>query len=230
MARIAFALLVGAAASAQAAVVVPPQAELKSVSDRLHTTVVEIRAQSSVPVAGELSNYGTGVLIGNGLAVTTLHTVGTIEDGKLQTAAHVDALIPAHGPAVADLVAWFPDLDLAILRLEGTTALTAAPFAAEVPPNGEPLVAMGTDEDSITVVGVTLAAANEDQLLLSSTRRVDSRFWGGPVFDVRGELVGITIPSLSAPKALSAGALRKLLDEVQKDPKDATASPSASTE
>jgi len=221
--------LVGVAFAAEAAVVVPPQAELKSVSDRLHTTVVEIRAQSSVPVAGELSNYGTGVLIGNGLAVTTLHTVGTLQDGKLQSAAHIDALIPDRGLAVADLVASFPDLDLAILRLEGATALTAAPFAAEAPPAGEPLVAMGTDEDSITVVGVTLAAASEDQLLLTSSRRVDSRFWGGPVFDVRGELVGITLPSLSAPKALSAGALRKLLDEAQKDSKQ-PATPSASTE
>lgn len=108
--------------------------------------------------------YGTGVLVGGGLAVTTLHTLGAVAPGGIHAASEIEALVPDVGPLSAEIVAWFPELDL-----------------------------------------------------------VDSRFWGGPLFDSRGQLVGLTVLSLGQPRALGSIALRGLLDEVRQHEADATA-------
>ena len=167
--------------------------------------------------------YGTGVRLGGGLAVTTLHTRGAVRPGGIQPASEIEALVSDIGPMPAEIVAWFPDLDLAILRLSGGSSLAGPTLAAEPPARGEPLVAMGTDEEAVSVVGVTVAAANDDHLLLTSLRRVDSRFWGGPLFDARGQLVGITVLSLAQPKALGSVAFRALLDQVRQHEAGASA-------
>lgn len=230
MARIGLVLLLCAGArGAQAAVVVPaaPESELESVADRLHSTVIAVRARTPVEAGDggtmDAPIYGTGVLVGGGLAVTTLHTLGEVVPGGVHASSEIEALVSEIGPVPAAIVAWFPELDLAILRLAGASSLSGPALAEEPPAQGESLIAMGTDEEAVSVVGVTVAAANHRNLLLTSSRRVDSRFWGGPVFDPRGRLVGITVLSLGQPKALSSTALRGLLDKVRQHEADATA-------
>jgi len=68
---LALALAVGGAA--RAAVTLPSDSGTpwKDLADRLHSTVIEVHGQLSP----ESVSYGTGVLIGNRLAVTTLHAV-----------------------------------------------------------------------------------------------------------------------------------------------------------
>ena len=73
-----------AAGAAPAAVIVPsePAAAWKAVADKLHSTVIEVRGLAPPPTRGpegaqemETVTFGTGVLIGSGLAITTLHAV-----------------------------------------------------------------------------------------------------------------------------------------------------------
>jgi S1-C subfamily serine protease len=207
---------------AHAAVVIPQNdggTAFKSVADRVHSSVVAVRAQAALPVAEgngpqavvQTPSFGTGVLLGNGLAVTTLHTVGNLLPGRVVPWNDIEVLVPDAGFVGATLVGWFPDLDLAVLRLASARAGESVELADTSPPVGEALLAMGTDDDAVTVIGVNVAAVKGDQLLLSSPRRIDSRYWGGPLFDIHGRLAGINLPSLT-PRALTSPALAGLLE------------------
>jgi S1-C subfamily serine protease len=178
--------------------------QLKDVADRLHATVIEVRSSAAASADVETATYGSGVLIGDGLALTTLHTVSG--GGK------IEVLAPAGGTVTAKLAGGFPQIDLAVLRLDDAAALPSAPLADQPPAVGDALIAMGTDDDVVTAVGVTVAAINGDLLVLASNRRVDSRFWGGPIFDTQGRLVAIGIATLAQPGAVTAAALRTLLE------------------
>jgi hypothetical protein len=50
-----------------------------------------------------------------------------------------------------------------------------------------------------------------ETLLLTSSSGVDSRYWGGPIFDAEGRVAGISLPSLT-PKALTSVALAAMLE------------------
>ena len=215
------ALVVAAGTSARAAVIVPddPHAAFKAVADRLHSSVIAVRARAVValPPGSDAQRsvqtpvFGTGVLIGDGLAITTLHTVAAVVPGKITAWSDIEALVQDSGPVQAKITAWFPELGLAVLRLAKTATAEDAVFAAEPPAAGEALVAMGTDDETVSVVGVTVAAVRGDELVLTSTRRVDSRYWGGPLFDVHGRLAGITLPSLT-PRAVNSQAIAGLVE------------------
>ena len=176
--------------------------QLKDVADRLHDTVIEVR--SSATVAGvQVPTFGAGVLIGGGLALTTLHTVSA--------GASVEVLVQGSGSTTATMVGGFPQVDLALLRIDAPGALPSAPLAEEAPAVGAPLIAMGAGEDTIEAVGVNVLAREGDLLLLGSTRPVDSRYWGGPLFDAAGRLVAVSVASLALPRAVTASAIRALL-------------------
>jgi S1-C subfamily serine protease len=224
-AHVLVVVLLGCAAGARAAVIGPMEqkGEFESLADRLRSIVIEVRATAAVVVPGANSapevlqtpSFGTGVLLGDGLAVTTLHTVGVVLPGRMTAWSDIEASVPDLGKVAAQVVAWFPELDLAVIRLEGAVSIGAAPLATETPGAGELLIAMGVDEDAVRVVGVTVAGVSGDQLILASSRRIDSRYWGGPVFDLKGRLVGISLPS-PTPKALTSVAFGTLLDRVRK--------------
>ncbi|HUJ27232.1 MAG TPA: serine protease [Myxococcales bacterium] len=204
-----------------AAVVMPsdPQAALKSVADRVHSAVIEVRAEAAVVVPGDAGDtlvptatFGAGVLVGNGLAVTTLHTVGMVAPGKFAPWKNIEVLLPRHGVVSGELLGWYPEYDLAVLRVPD--AVDAPPaLATELPAPGAPLLAMGADDQAVNVVGVQLAGVSGDVLLLTSVHAVDSRYWGGPVFDAQGRLAGITLPAVM-PRALSSVALASLLQHL----------------
>jgi S1-C subfamily serine protease len=213
-----------AAGAAPAAVIIPsePAAAWKAVADRLHSTVIEVRGLAPPSTPGpegtlemETITFGTGVLIGNGLAVTTLHAVAQPSaSGKMIPLQDVQVLVPDLGSVDARVIAGAPDLDIAILALpEPAASVEGAPFASETPMAGESLVAMGAGDGSVSVLGVLVSSVNGDLFTLLSKRMMDSRFWGGPLFDSRGQLAGIQLTSVGPSKAISARTIQWLLDQ-----------------
>ena len=213
-----------AAGAAPAAVIIPSEsaAAWKAVADRLHSTVIEVRGLAAPPARGadgalemETVSFGTGVLIGNGLAVTTLHAVAQPSaGGKMIPLQDVQVLVPDLGSVDARVIAGAPDLDVAILAIgEPGASVEGAPFASETPWAGESLVAMGAADGSVSVLGVVVSSVNGDLFTLQSKRMMDSRFWGGPLFDSRGQLAGIQLTSVGASKAISARTIQWLLDQ-----------------
>jgi S1-C subfamily serine protease len=201
-------------AGAAHAYVVRPDASSspwKAVADRVHATVIEVHGAEGENTV----TYGAGVLIGHGLAVTTLHAVAVPSAaGKMTPLKDVRVLVPDVGPMDARVMAGAPDLDLAILRLSSEGAsLAGAPISAEPPAEGEVLVAMGAGDDAITALGVVVSAVSGDLFALTSKRMIDSRFWGGPLFDAEGRLVGIQLTSLGSSKAISARVIQRMLDQ-----------------
>ncbi|TMA20133.1 MAG: trypsin-like peptidase domain-containing protein [Deltaproteobacteria bacterium] len=182
-----------------------PAKQLKEVADRLHETVIEVHGTAAAAAGVETPTFGSGVLIGGGLALTTLHTVAG--------GGNVEVQVQGAGTLVAKVVGGFPQIDLAVLRLDNAAALPSAPLADQPPAVGDALIAMGTDEDAVSAVGVSVAAVNGDLLVLAGNRRVDSRFWGGPIFDTQGRLVAIVVATLAVPGAVTASSLRTLLQQ-----------------
>jgi len=182
-----------------------PAKQLKEVADRLHETVIEVHGTAAAAAGVETPTFGSGVLIGGGLALTTLHTVAG--------GGNVEVQVQGAGTLVAKVVGGFPQIDLAVLRLDNAAALPSAPLADQPPAVGDALIAMGTDEDAVSAVGVSVAAVNGDLLVLAGNRRVDSRFWGGPIFDTQGRLVAIVVATLTVPGAVTASSLRTLLQQ-----------------
>ena len=182
-----------------------PAKQLKEVADRLHETVIEVHGTAAAAAGAETPTFGSGVLIGGCLALTTLHTVAG--------GGNVEVQVQGAGTLVAKVVGGFPQIDLAVLRLDNAAALPSAPLADQPPAVGDALIAMGTDEDAVSAVGVSVAAVNGDLLVLAGNRRVDSRFWGGPIFDTQGRLVAIVVATLTVPGAVTASSLRTLLQQ-----------------
>ena len=182
-----------------------PAKQLKEVADRLHETVIEVHGTAAAAAGVETPTFGSGVLIGGGLALTTSHTVAG--------GGNVEVQVQGAGTLVAKVVGGFPQIDLAVLRLDNAAALPSAPLADQPPAVGDALIAMGTDEDAVSAVGVSVAAVNGDLLVLAGNRRVDSRFWGGPTFDTQGRLVAIVVATLAVPGAVTASSLRTLLQQ-----------------
>jgi S1-C subfamily serine protease len=184
---------------------------LRSVADRLHTSVIEVKASRDE----EEVSWGTGVLLGNGLALTALHSVSAASaDGHIAPMSSIAAIVYDHGAVRAHVVAVAEELDLALLRLDSGVMPEAAPLASEPPSVGDHLVAMGARNEEIVAAGVTVSkSAVDGSLVFTSPRTVDSRFWGGPVFDGEGHLTAMTLESMGAIKAVSIASLRSLIDQ-----------------
>ena len=103
--------------------------------------------------------------------------------------------------------------DLAILLLSDKGAtLVGAPLATEVPAEGDRLIAMGAADNAIEVTGVIVSRVSGELFTRASRRTIDSRFWGGPLFDEQGRLVDILLASVSGTKAVSARVIQRVLD------------------
>jgi len=216
------AVALAAASGARAAVVLrtDPADAFKPIADKLHGTVIDVRGRASVTTDGgqqglETLTHGTGTLLGNGLAVTSLHAVALPSpEGKLVPLAYVEVLVPGKGTMQAQVIAGVADLDIAILALPAAAAaLEAAPLAPDLPASGDALIAMAVDDEAVIGVGVEVAAVDGDLILLRGRRMLDSRFWGGPLFDARGRLVGVGLMTLGPSKAIAARAIQRVVDQ-----------------
>src|SRR6185295_6505446 len=196
--------------SAAASVIVrDPRAQWKAIADRLFTTVVQVQRDE----AQRPSARGSGVLIGNGLAVTTLDAVASRSGNGMVPAQDLGVLVPDVGRVGARVVDALPDLDLALLLLSSEgKSLSAAPLATEVPAAGDRLIAMGSSQDEVSVIGMIVSRVSGELFTLDSNKTADSRFWGGPLFDEQGRLAGIQLASANGSKAVSARAIQRMLD------------------
>ena len=216
------AVALASASGARAAVVLPsgPAEAFKPIADKLHGTVIDVRGRTPVTTDGgqealETLTHGTGTLLGGGLAVTTLHAVALPSpEGKMLPLPNVEVLVPEKGAMQAQVIAAVADLDLAILSLPAAgAALDGAPLSSDAAAAGDPLMAMGVDDEAVIGVGTEVAAVSGDLILLRGRRMLDSRFWGGPLFDARGRLAGVGLTSFGPSKAISARAIQRLVDQ-----------------
>jgi S1-C subfamily serine protease len=198
-------IAMGAGASG-ASVVLPPSriAGLQAVADRVHALAVQVRARAFVAdqTDGELRvheavSMASGVLVGNGLVLTALSAV-TLQgpDGGLQPANEVEVVVDDVGTLPARLLAGDAGLGVAVVQLPDLArGLAAASLAADDPKPGDELLAVGVDGDSIRAVGVLLEKIVLDDAgpRLETDRAPPPSFWGGPLFDERGHLVGIAV-------------------------------------
>jgi S1-C subfamily serine protease len=199
------ALALGGSSAASVIVRTPPW---KAIADRMVSTVVQVQGDEP-----EQAPARAGVLIGNGLAVTTLREVA-IRSGNGAAPFHeLQVLLPDGSRVSARVVETLPELDLALLLLSSESAqLAAAPLATEVPAEGDLLIAMGTGQEEISVIGMVVSRVSGDVFALDSKRAADSRFWGGPLFDEQGRLAGIQLASVNGLKAVSARLIQRMLD------------------
>ena len=221
-----FASAVLSAGAARAAVVVPlPQRpELQAVADRVHALTVQVRARAFIAEhtdgglrVHEATSSASGVLVGNGLVLTGLSAVMLRgREGGLQPANEIEVVVDDVGTLPARLLAGDTGLEVAVLqRPDEAGSLAGASLAAEDPNAGDAMLAIGVDGDSIRAVGVFLERAGLGDGTgprLQIDRALPPLFWGGPVFDDRGHLVGITThPASTGGTAVPASLLRPLL-------------------
>jgi hypothetical protein len=193
-----------------AAVIAPDaNAQWKAIIDRLLPTVIQVRGENEQGTA----TSGSGVLLGNGLAVTTLHAAALPSDGGMVPVSRLEVLVPDAGTVGARVLDVLPDLDLAILLLsEKGPPMAGAPLATQMPDEGNQLIAMGTADDTIEARGMVVSQIDGELFTLVGKRATDSRFWGGPLFDGQGRIVGIQLTSVSGAKAVSAKVIQRILD------------------
>jgi len=212
--------------AAPAAVVLPqePVDSFKALADRLHATAIDIRAGAPAISDGiarlQIVAGGTGTLLRGGFAVTSLHAVAAPDaSGKMTPLPHVEVRVADRDAVQARVLAGAPQLDLALLELPSELGpVDAAELAPASPAEGDRLLAMGVDGDGVAVLGVSVDAVDGDLIVLGTKRMLDSRFWGGPLYDGSGRLAGVVLMSLGVPKAISATVIQQMLDRRPRSP------------
>ena len=180
-----------------------PEAKLPAFNDlarELRPTVVNLRVEG--PGGAHGASVGSGVIVTeDGLVLTNRHLV----EGETALRVTVDG----GGEYGAVLVADAPESDLALLRIEGAGPFEAARLGdsdrVEV---GEWVLAFGNPFGigitlSVGVVSATGRYVGEEpyDALLQTDAAINPGNSGGPLFNARGELVGIN----SAAIALGQG-------------------------
>ena len=231
LAACVFASVAIASGASSAAVVLPPSRNpgLQAVADRVHALAVLVRARALIPErtddgalrVHEALSSASGVLVGDGLALTELGAlVLTTADGRREVASQIEIVVDDVGPLPVHVIVADAALDVAVLRLpDEARKLPGAVFAAGDPDVGDAMLAVGADGDSLDVLGVRLTqvdSAEDGTRRLRTDRSLPAPFWGGPLFDARGHLAGLSTPPVDAagtaiPASLLRPVLRKLL-------------------
>ncbi len=226
-----FASIAVIAGASRGAVVLPasPEAGWQSVADQVHTLAILVRARALIADrkdggalrVHEAVSLASGVLLGDGLALTELDPlVLTSADGHKDLASQIEIVVDEVGPLPVRVVFCDPALDIAVLRLpEEARSLPGASLAPGEPAVGDALLAVGIDGDSVDAVGVRLVrvdSAEDGTPRLRTDRPLPVRLSGGPLFDGRGHVVGLSTPPAGAegtavPASLLRSVLRKLV-------------------
>ena len=184
----------------------------RAVAARMRPDVVQLRARALLGVRGqegvhEAQLTGSGVLVGNGLAVANLH-IAVLPDiqGRLAPVESVEIVVPGQGAFAATLLAGDLGLDIALYRLEGGEALPGVALAESDPDVDQAVVAMGASGDRIAAVRSAITEVHEAGFALAAP--LGSDFWGGPIFDGEGKLVGVFGPVA----AVRASVLRQMIE------------------
>lgn len=176
--------------------------DLRAVADRTHGWTVFVSAS-----AGGERITASGVLIQGGLVLTDLHgLLSRAPDGSM-TPAEITVVVEGVGPMPASLAAGDVALGIAVLRLPpAARSLPGATIATEDPNVADELLAMGTDGNSVDVLGVKVDHVDADARLRTSAQLPD-QFRGGPLFDTKGDLAGLQLPEGAA---MASSVLRVL--------------------
>jgi S1-C subfamily serine protease len=215
-----------ASAGARSAVVTPlqPLIDLQAVADRVHSLTVEVRSRAFVSNGrsgeglrvAEAVSVASGVLLGDGLVVTSLSSVAVPRsDGQLEPAPEIEVTIDGVGTLPARLVAGDLASDVAVVRLpEQARALSGATLADDDPAAGETVIAIGIEGDAVRVVAISVdrVEPNGSRDRLYTDRALPPPFAGGPLFDTAGHLAGVnTASAADASLAAPVSVLRALL-------------------
>jgi S1-C subfamily serine protease len=203
---VAIATLV--AGGAHAAVVRPlvPHPELRGVADRVHALAVLVQAQVPIELTDQSGHVvrtatqsaSSGVLMGGGVVLTDLRAVAIrVGEGRLKVAPAINVQIDGAGSFAARLIGADASSGVAVLRLpDAPGGLAGAALAKGDPAAGDAVLALGVQGRQVTAVGVVLEQSSDK---LQTKEPLPEPFWGGPLFDAHGELVGLALPAPDAP-------------------------------
>jgi hypothetical protein len=184
----AFALLAPHAAAAQPDVV--------SITRRAGPAVVTLHAYNA---AGQRASLGSGFFLPDGRIATNRHvvegaariSVTSADDRQLGSAEYAEAV--------------GSNADLAILPRIGTTPATI-PVATRMPEPGEAVVVIGAPEGLSNTVSTGIVSAIRrirGRTLVQITAPISHGSSGGPVMNMRGEVIGVSVSVLSEGQNLN---------------------------
>lgn len=144
-----------------------------------------------------------------------------VSPGYVLTAAHVvrgarEIVVYGGGRRYRALtVAENPDLDLALLRVEGGLSLPAAPLAVDLPWPGEEVAAVGHPAGAVQplvlstrVAGTGLSVVSDGTLLrdlIATTDPFSPGYSGSPLVNAAGQVVGVVLGRLSSRDGFGPG-------------------------
>jgi hypothetical protein len=175
--------LVSRAAAAQSA---PPKKDIPAIAKAANGAIVTIiAANNDKPIA-----QGTGFLVSaDGVIVTNYHV---IETGNVAIVKFPgDTAFPVDGVLAADKVR-----DLAIIKIHGKTFRTLALGDSDGIQVGEEVVAIGNPlllESTVSngIISGVRTSKEQGGKFLQTTAPISPGSSGGPLFNIRGEVVGI---------------------------------------
>ena len=175
--------LVSGLAAAQS---VPPKKDIPAIAKAANGAIVTIiTANNDKPIA-----QGTGFLVSaDGVIVTNYHVIAT---GNVAIAKFPDdTAFPVDGVLAADKVR-----DLAIIKIHGKTFRTLALGDSDDIQVGEEVVAIGNPlslESTVSngIISGVRTSKEQGGKFLQTTAPISPGSSGGPLFNMRGEVVGI---------------------------------------
>ena len=182
--------------------------------------VVNIQGQKTVPAAvqaagtaevpHQVNGMGTGVIIDErGYILTNYHVVADVH--------HIQVTLDDHRQFTAELVARDAVADLAIVKITTTEQLPVISIGTSADlMEGEPVIAIGNAfgyEHTVTR-GIISALGRDVQVsdsqtydnLIQTDASINPGNSGGPLFNLRGQVVGINTSGCSRPTRLSTRA------------------------
>ncbi len=169
-----------------------PAPDLRAVAERAHNWTVFVSA-----TAPEGRSTASGVLIGGGRVLTDLHGLLTRDADGAITPAEITVVVGGLGPLPASLLGGDTLLGIAVLQLpDEARSIPGAAIAPADPDIADELLAMGTDGNSVDVMGVKVDHVADKRLHTSA--RLPAEFRGGPLFDTRGNLAALELPAGAA--------------------------------
>ncbi len=167
-----------------------------SAAQSVADTVERVKQSVAVVYAAgpSKSSTGTGFVVHpDGLLVTALHVV--------EAAHELMVAIPGRTTLRADVVSADPENDVAVLRV-GASGLPALQLALQVPRVGEEILVMGyplasiLGQHDITVTRGIVSAVRPEIGMIQVDAAMNPGVSGGPVVNVRGEVVGMAVARL----------------------------------
>ena len=201
-------------AAAAAAVVATADAGAKA-APAAHQTPAEIAAHSTPAIVSIRTEHslGTGFVVDKGgLIATNLHVIAGGE--------RLVVILPDHRQfPILEVVSHDPNVDLAIVRIAAHDLPSLALGDSEVMHAGDPIVAIGHPlglEDTVSNGLISAVRAIDGITVLQISAPIAPGSSGGPIFNERGEVIGVCTALLQGGQNLSFGVpskyVRGLLD------------------